>query len=76
IAGLTWDMVVEPDGRVASSISVRSSIAKKQSGRRVPVHPELKRALISLRRVSLRRDLLSERPVIVSARGEAMKPNS
>ena len=76
IANLTWDMVCDPKGRIGTAIDVRSSIAKKQSGRRVPVHPEIKQALLDLRRASLARNIAFDRPVIVSARGHAMKPNS
>ncbi|MBN8939500.1 MAG: site-specific integrase [Rhizobiales bacterium] len=76
IAGLTWGMVLDARGGVGQGISVRSSIAKKGSGRRVPLHPDLRRALIALKRQALTWDLEPDRPVIVSARGQAMKPNS
>jgi integrase/recombinase XerD len=76
IAGLTWSMILTDRGRVGDLIDIRSSIAKKGSGRRVPIHPELKRALIQLKRVGLRSDAMPDRPVVVSARGGAMKANS
>ena len=42
IANLTWGMALDPTGRIAPMLEVRNSIAKGGSGRRVPVHPELK----------------------------------
>jgi len=45
IAGLDWTMVLDANGRVADSISVSSTIAKKGSGRSIPCHPELRHAL-------------------------------
>jgi integrase len=76
IAGLTWSMLLTDRGRVGDVIDIRSSIAKKGSGRRVPIHPELKRALIQLKRHGLRSDASPDRPVIVSARGGPMRANS
>ena len=76
IANLTWGMVLDPKGRVAQTLDVRSVIAKKQSGRRVPVHPELRAALDALRKSSDLDTLRADQPVILSARGSAMRPNS
>ena len=76
IANLTWGMVLNPKGRVAETIDIRSVIAKKQSGRRVPVHPELRAALNALRKSSGLGTLRADQPVILSARGSAMRPNS
>lgn len=45
IAGLDWSMVTDPNGRIARSLNIQDRIAKKGSGRRVPVHDELLRAL-------------------------------
>jgi integrase/recombinase XerD len=76
IAKLTWDMVLDAQGRVAPAIDIRSSIAKRGAGRRVPMHPQLKRALATLRR-TLGAELTGPGcPVIRSARGRAMRPNS
>jgi integrase len=71
IARLDWTMVLDARGKIARSIDVRSAIAKKRSGRRVPLHPDLRRALARLKG---RR--IPSGPVIRSARGEAMRPNS
>lgn len=48
IAGLEWSMVLTSDKRVSDQITIAKSIAKKGSGRRVPLHPELKAALRQL----------------------------
>jgi integrase len=71
IANLDWSMVLDAQGRVSGSIAVRDAIAKKGSGRRVPMHPELRRALEALYRTGNRYG-----PVICSARGGHLRPNS
>ena len=71
IAQLEWSMVLDPGGRVAHALAVPDRIAKKGGGRRVPLHPELRRALIDLWRRADRTG-----PVIPSRRGGAMRPNS
>lgn len=71
IAGLDWTMVLDPTGRVAHALAVPDRIAKRGGGRRVPLHPELRRALIALWREGDR-----EGPVIPSARGGHLRPNS
>jgi integrase len=50
IANLTWDMVVGPAGDVGSVIELHDKAAKKKSGRRIPLHPELRAALVDWRR--------------------------
>lgn len=69
IAKLTWEMVSAPNGEVSSAIELRDSAAKMGSGRRVPLHPELRQALMDLRRVDS-----CEGPIIRSERGQAMTP--
>ena len=76
IAGLTWGMILGARGQVGDWIDIRDVIAKKASGRRVPLHPELKKALRRLL-VSLPREWRdADQPVIRSAKGGAMRPNS
>ncbi len=50
IAGLDWSMVLDAQGRVSGTIHVRDVIAKKRGGRRIPMHPDLRRALEQLAR--------------------------
>ncbi len=47
IARLTWGMVLEPTGRVGRMIEVRDAISKRGSGRRVPMHRELRHAIMA-----------------------------
>jgi integrase len=45
IAGLTWDMVLDPTGEVGQAIELHDRVAKNNSGRRIPLHPQLQIAL-------------------------------
>jgi integrase/recombinase XerD len=49
IAKLTWDMVLDADAGVGSMIELRDAAAKKGSGRRIPLHPDLRQALVAWR---------------------------
>ena len=76
IARLTWGMVLDANGQVSVSLDVRSSIAKRGSGRRVPLHPQLKAALVRWlagRPPELR---TADAYVLPSLRGGALRPNS
>ena len=48
IANLTWPMVIEPTGEVGSSMELQDRVAKKGSGRVIPIHPDLQAALVEL----------------------------
>ena len=72
IAKLEWSMVLDATGRVGQSIQLEDRIAKKKHGRRIPIHPELRHALVTLQRG--KRHIFG--PVIRSRRGGHMKPNS
>jgi integrase/recombinase XerD len=48
IANLTWDMVRDPDGQVGSLIELRDNAAKMGHGRRIPIHSDLRNALLAL----------------------------
>lgn len=71
IANLTWSMILGPTGRIGNLIELHDSAAKKCSGRSIPVHPDLRTALIKLRGCS--GDMGA---VIKSERGGSIKPNS
>jgi integrase len=71
IAQLDWSMVLDVRGQVSDTITIRDAIAKKGSGRRVPMHQELRRALHTLKGQSE-----PSGPIVRSARGGAMRPNS
>ncbi len=71
IAGLDWSMVLDAQGRVSGTINVRDIIAKKRRGRRIPMHPDLRRALEKL---ALTVEPVG--PVIRSYRGGHLTANS
>lgn len=73
IAGLTWSMVLRSDGRVGDHLSISKHIAKYGSGRQIPMHPDLRAALIRYHRVGGKP---VEGPVILSERGGHMTPRS
>jgi integrase/recombinase XerD len=64
-------MVTDDQGRIARSINIRNSIAKRGSGRRIPMHPLLQLALGDLRRARL-----SDNYVVASNRGGPLRANS
>jgi integrase len=67
IAKLTWPMVLDADGRLADHIALHDSAAEKRSGCSIPLHPELRRALLCLRR-----QIGDDGAVIPSERGGAL----
>lgn len=71
IAGLQWRMVLNAKGRIGATIELEDRFAKRGSGRRIPIHADLKKALFKLLAISG-----DAGPVIVSARGGQMRPNS
>ena len=71
IAGLQWSMTMTDDGKMSDVIDIRDTIAKRGSGRRIPMHPDLQRALAALWRVRT-----SDRYIAASNRGGPMRANS
>lgn len=67
IAKLTWPMVLDPSGDIASAIELRDHAAKKKSGRLIPIHSELR---LALQRWRAQSEL--DGPVVRSERGGAM----
>lgn len=77
IARLTWGMVLDAHGEVAPTLDVRSVIAKRGSGRRVPLHPDLRQALAKWLARQPRGRVTADTIVVPSVRGGgAMRPNS
>ena len=72
IANLTWPMLVEPTGEIGMSLELQDRVAKKGSGRVIPMHPDLHAALVKLARLTL----ILHGPVIQSERGGPMTPVS
>ena len=71
IAKLTWPMVLSASGEVSTSIELEDRIAKKRGGRRIPIHADLRAALIALLRNSS-----GDGPVVRSERDGHMTPVS
>jgi integrase/recombinase XerD len=73
IAKLRWSMVLDADGRLGHRIELHDSAAKKGSGRAIPLHSELRRNLLILRR-----QIGDEGAVIRSERAgqRGMRPSS
>ena len=71
IAQITWPMVVGADGEVGHHIELHDRVAKKGGGRRIPMHADLREALIRWRELSD-----GQRTVLHSERGGAMTAGS
>jgi integrase len=71
IANLTWDMVVDGNGQISGVIELLDAIAKRGAGRLIPVHPDLREALLTWREITK-----GFGPGIMSERGKAMRPIS
>jgi integrase len=71
IAGLTWPMVLDAQGRIARHIELHDAAAKNASGRTIPMHPDLARALRQLKQLND-----GTGPVVRSERGCAMRASS
>ena len=69
IANLTWPMVVDPTGEIATAIELHDGAAKMGSGRRVPLHNDLREGLARLREASD-----GPRYVVYSERGGGLTP--
>ena len=70
IANLSWDMVVDPTGEIATTLELRDHVAKNGSGRVIPIHPDLREALMQLRLTRSE----TNGAVIASERGGSMRP--
>lgn len=74
ISNLTWDMVLDPQGGIADGIELRDHAAKMGSGRRIPIHSDLKAALSEL--IATTPKSARSRTVVRSERGGKMTPLS
>lgn len=72
ICGLEFAMILGPNGEVSHTIAVEDRIAKKRHGRKIPMHPEIRTALVAL----LRRTPDRTGTIIKSKKGGQMLPNS
>src|SRR5271156_6137547 len=72
IAKLEWSMISDPNGKITHTIELEDRVAKKGSGRRIPIHPDLRAALVALQR----RTPDPNGAIVKSRRGGHMCPNS
>jgi len=72
IARLTWPMITDARGQIGTVMELSAKAAKKGSGRRMPIHPELRRALVKLRRSSAADNGTIVGAVVRSQRGGPM----
>jgi integrase len=70
IANLSWDMVVDPMGEIATTLELQDRVAKNGSGRVIPIHCDLRDALMKLRADQSE----ASGAVIASERGGPMRP--
>ena len=70
IANLAWAMVVDPTGEIAATLELQDRVAKKGSGRVIPIHRGLREALVRLREQASD----TNGSVIKSERGGPMQP--
>ena len=71
IANLTWPMVLDPGGGIGPVIELRNHAAKKNSGRLIAMHPDLRAALATWADATV-----TVGPVVRSERGRLMTPVS
>jgi integrase len=71
IAKLDWSMVLDPSGAIGPVIELRDHAAKKQSGRLIPLHHDLRAALAAWRDATV-----PVGPVVRSERDGPMTPVS
>ena len=72
IGRLTWPMVTSAGGKIGTTLELPAKAAKKGSGRRIPIHADLRRALEQLRKAGLN-DCRTDTPaVVLSERGGPM----
>lgn len=70
IANLSWDMVLGPTGEISTTLELHDRIAKRGSGRIIPLHLDLREALADLRKEQPG----ATGPVIRSQRGGPLQP--
>lgn len=75
IAGLTWSMVTDTTGELADAISLPNKASKgRNGGRTIPLHQELRAALVSLKSVRGEK-VRSHLPVVYSERADGFTAN-
>ena len=77
IAQLTWAMITDSNGEIGDTIELPGAVAKYGSGRRMPMHEDIRKSLQALKRqFEAERRTMLEGPVIRSERGGHMSPKA
>ena len=77
IAQLTWSMITDSNGEVGDFIELPGVVAKYGSGRRLPLHEDIRKALQVLKRqLEAEERTMLEGPVIRSERDGHMSPKA
>ncbi len=82
IASVRWSMITDPEGHVADAMELQDSASKGNGGRTIPLHKDLRAALVRLkdhaeaRRAAIGHTLDLSANVVTSERGEHLGPNS
>jgi integrase len=71
IANLTWPMVLDPSGNIGATLELHDAAAKMGSGRRVPLHDDLREALTRWREATD-----GAHHIVCSERGGGLTPSS
>lgn len=71
IAQLDWRMLLDANGKIGPTLNLPGIITKYGRARRIPIHPDLRKALLKLYQITG-----PEGPVILSERGNAMTAKS
>lgn len=71
IAGLTWAMALDANGRLGCVLEIRDGISKRKRGRIVPLNDKLRKALVTLYELS---SPDRDDPIIELERGGPMCP--
>ena len=72
VCRLEWSMLLDAQGNIGDTINVEDRISKKRHGRQIPMHPEIRRALVALKRRTPR----PIGPIVRSRKGGALRPGS
>jgi integrase/recombinase XerC len=75
IASVTWGIVVDAEGEIADVIALENRAAKGKSGRVIPMHPDLKAALMALQQ-ERGDNMRPDQPVIHSERDRGLSPGA
>lgn len=71
IASLKWSMITDAEGQVGDAIALEDRAAKGKGGHTIPMHPDLRKALVDLQ-ANRGEKAKADKPVIFSEREPGM----